>query len=334
MAKTPLKLSDTARAMLTFAITREDRLVRPPQLPTAAARQVVRSLLNNGFVEEVPAPIEDAAYTWRTTDDGAPLMLRATEAGLAVAGAGAKPAVTEIPQTIDAFTHQVLGFLAEEGCNATILEEAEVQTMVEDGFASGRPAGPVAGDILAWLAEAEEEADEVEAGTEAANPGDTDADTATDDAVAREAAAVADALDGAPTAPTRANLRTTARAVLDAWADEANRETDIIAALEGPMAALRLALAGKPDRTAGVPRTPRTGTKQEAVLALLRRPEGTTIAQITEATEWQSHTARGFLAGLKKKGVQVDVLERVRQVGPGKGGARGSYSVYKVPAAA
>ena len=39
MAKAPSKLSDTTRAMLTLAATRLDRLVRPPQLPAAAARQ-------------------------------------------------------------------------------------------------------------------------------------------------------------------------------------------------------------------------------------------------------------------------------------------------------
>ncbi len=326
MAKAPSKISDTARAMLTLAATREDRLVRPPQLPTAAARQVVRSLLNNGFAEEVPAPIEDAAYTWRTTDDGSTLMLRATDAGLAAAGA--TPALTEMPQTIDAFTRQVIGFLADESCNATILEEAEVQTMVEDGFTNGRPAGRVACDILTWLTEEEERAEEA---AEAANPGATDADTATDEAVAREAAAVADALDAAPTAPTRATLRTAAQAVLDAWNDEANRETDIIGALEGPMAVLRTALAERATQTRSTgSRPPRTGTKQEAVLAMLRRPEGATVAQIAEATSWQPHTVRGFLAGLKKKGIAVAVLERVRQVAPNKEGARGSYTIYRV----
>ena len=39
---------------------------------------------------------------------------------------------------------------------------------------------------------------------------------------------------------------------------------------------------------------------------------------------------RGFLAGLKKKGIQIEVLERVRQVGPNKSGAKGSHSVYRV----
>ena len=62
MTDKPKKLSDTARALLTLAATRDDHLIRPPQLPTAAARQVVKSLVTAGLAEEVPAPIEDAAY--------------------------------------------------------------------------------------------------------------------------------------------------------------------------------------------------------------------------------------------------------------------------------
>ena len=53
------------------------------------------------------------------------------------------------------------------------------------------------------------------------------------------------------------------------------------------------------------------------------------MAQISESTAWKTPTVRGFLAGLKKKGIQIEVLERVRQVGPNREGARGSYSVYR-----
>ncbi|WP_037302022.1 DUF3489 domain-containing protein [Rubritepida flocculans] len=168
----------------------------------------------------------------------------------------------------------------------------------------------------------------------------TGADTAptggADEAAQHEDGPEPEAAQVAPTPAPRANLRDAAAAVLAAWGDEANRETDIITALDGPMAALRAALAGKPLRTArepGTPRKPREGTKQEAVLALLRREEGATIAQICEATGWQGHTVRGFFAGLKKRrqGIEVQVLERVRQVGPNKEGARGSYTVYRIP---
>ncbi|WP_240791153.1 DUF3489 domain-containing protein [Roseomonas sp. AR75] len=138
----------------------------------------------------------------------------------------------------------------------------------------------------------------------------------------------------APTPAPRASLRDAAAALLAAWDDEANRETDIIAALDGPMQVLRAALTGKPARAhreSGAPRKLREGTKQEAVLAMLRRDEGATIAQICEATGWQQHTVRGFFAGLKKRqGIEVQVLERIRQVGPNKEGAKGSYTIYRI----
>ncbi len=136
-----------------------------------------------------------------------------------------------------------------------------------------------------------------------------------------------------PRPAPRGSLSDAAAAVLAAWDDEANRQADMITALDGPMQVLRAALAGKqsrPAREPGAPRKPREGTKQGTVLAMLRREEGATIAQICEATGWQQHTVRGFFAGLKKRqGIQVQVLERVRQVGPHKEGARGSYSIYR-----
>ena len=57
---------------------------------------------------------------------------------------------------------------------------------------------------------------------------------------------------------------------------------------------------------APAPKT-RSGTKQEQVIALLRRKEGATIAQIVAATEWRSHTVRGFFAGALKKKLGLTV---------------------------
>jgi hypothetical protein len=153
-------------------------------------------------------------------------------------------------------------------------------------------------------------------------------------AVQTEALAVADALEAAHTAPvaaTRASLRDTAAAVLEEWDDRDNNQYGLPEAIER----LRAALATKPGRHAGqpgAPRKPREGTKQEAVLTMLRRAEGATVAQIADATGWASHTVRGFLAGLKKKGFKVTALERVRMVGPNREGAKGSFTIYHVAA--
>ena len=137
-------------------------------------------------------------------------------------------------------------------------------------------------------------------------------------------------LDQALASPAPRGLRTAAQQLLAAWdASPAQDATDnpISRAIE----ALRATLAGKPPRTARQPGAPRQGTKQETVLTMLRRPEGATVAQIAEATGWAAHTVRGFFAGLKKKGHAVQVLERVRMVGPNKEGAKGSYTVYHLP---
>ena len=61
---------------------------------------------------------------------------------------------------------------------------------------------------------------------------------------------------------------------------------------------------------------------------MLRREEGASGPQVVEATGWASHTVRGFLAGLKKKGVIV--LDRVRLAGPDRRGAKGGYTTYRL----
>ena len=42
-------------------------------------------------------------------------------------------------------------------------------------------------------------------------------------------------------------------------------------------------------------------TKQEHVLTLLSRPDGASIDELMQATDWQQHSVRGFLAGTVKK---------------------------------
>ena len=42
-------------------------------------------------------------------------------------------------------------------------------------------------------------------------------------------------------------------------------------------------------------------TKQERVLTLLSQSEGASIDEMMQATDWQQHSVRGFLAGTVKK---------------------------------
>lgn len=42
-------------------------------------------------------------------------------------------------------------------------------------------------------------------------------------------------------------------------------------------------------------------TKQEHVLTLLSRPGGASVDEMMQATDWQQHSVRGFLAGTVKK---------------------------------
>jgi len=56
-----------------------------------------------------------------------------------------------------------------------------------------------------------------------------------------------------------------------------------------------------PAETPPAPAQRRKGTKQEAVIAMLRTEGGATIDEITTATNWAPHTARGFMSGALKK---------------------------------
>src|SRR5258707_1136912 len=72
---------------------------------------------------------------------------------------------------------------------------------------------------------------------------------------------------------------------------------------------------------ASVPAAPARSSKKATILALLQRPTGAAIGDLTEATGWQGHSVRAALTGLRKDGkelVRIDGsgLERVIACNP------------------
>jgi hypothetical protein len=66
----------------------------------------------------------------------------------------------------------------------------------------------------------------------------------------------------------------------------------------------------------------RADTKQAALIAMLRAPEGATLDEIVAATGWLKHTARGAMAGAIKKRLGLTLLSEVEE---------GRGRVYRIP---
>ena len=65
-------------------------------------------------------------------------------------------------------------------------------------------------------------------------------------------------------------------------------------------------------------------TKQERLLALLRRPQGTTIEHAAKTLDWQLHSVRGIISGVLKKRLGLTIISEKEEGG----------RVYRVASAA
>ncbi|WP_313670757.1 DUF3489 domain-containing protein [Sandarakinorhabdus sp.] len=71
-----------------------------------------------------------------------------------------------------------------------------------------------------------------------------------------------------------------------------------------------------PERHArGQHRKPAIPTKSAQMSKLLQRPRGATIPELCAATQWQPHSVRALLSGMRKKGARL--VRETRKSGEG-----------------
>src|SRR5258706_14396289 len=59
----------------------------------------------------------------------------------------------------------------------------------------------------------------------------------------------------------------------------------------------------------------RLSTKHDRIIAMLRAPAGATLASLMTATEWQQHSVRGFLAGVVRKKLGLNLVSEISEKG-------------------
>jgi len=77
--------------------------------------------------------------------------------------------------------------------------------------------------------------------------------------------------------------------------------------------------AKSPSRKRSAPASSRSAaghdTKRNRIIAMLRTSAGATIASLVSATEWQQHSVRGFLAGVVRKKLGLNLVSEQTQKG-------------------
>ena len=93
------------------------------------------------------------------------------------------------------------------------------------------------------------------------------------------------------------------------------------AAAAPPLQEMEIAMQRKPPKepkTKPAEKSPvkqKSKTKQQQLIAMLQRPQGATIDQLTKALQWQRHTVRGTLSGALKKRLGLTIRSEPHKAG-------------------
>jgi hypothetical protein len=68
-------------------------------------------------------------------------------------------------------------------------------------------------------------------------------------------------------------------------------------------------------RQSSVEQPGRSESKQARIIAMLRAPSGATIDAMVHATGWQQHSVRGFLAGVIRKKLSLNLVSAAAEGG-------------------
>ena len=100
------------------------------------------------------------------------------------------------------------------------------------------------------------------------------------------------------------------------WRHDEDRGPITLRATPLAHAVLGIGDASEPAAPAAEPVRRRSGTKQEALIAMLRAEGGATIDEIVAALQWQAHTIRGVMSGALKKKLGLTITsEKVPERG-------------------
>ncbi len=316
---TMAKLTDAQTATLTRGAQQTNGFISPaPKTPVPMALHAAKKLEALGLVHEQPC-FHDEPWYYRDDATGDCIGYRVTADGFDALGIDASEWPAYAQQDPDApvdpqdeatapANEMPKAWEAPPVDDAT-LDAQEHAALKEDARREDEAelANPVPEDSEGFFGVPEPDASGIEGSVPAGD--DTGAqcgENAQDDA---QDQGDAEPAQGAPTAAAKPNLKDAATALLIAW-DACPSQDATDNPISRAVEALRAALAGKRTATVTRPRLGqepvlREGTKQQQVIDLLRTEGGATNPAIQEATGWASHTVRGFFAGLKKKGFNV-----------------------------